>query len=231
MNLWERRKKGSLDLWGVGQESVRTQCFWGLLFPWEGTIHVNWKAEHEDLKPWEPRMGQLWLSLALVLVVSSSSKTHGSPWRNLAIIVRRVEEHLLTYLEGQCSSGTSTSKGQWKQQLSFRVSMEARLAIFSSLGYLYILSEVLGSLNMGRLKTRWSMRRRTPLAKRWHTHWRTNRSQSRGEWMGEILSRGVSKNEGLDLIERWHTEHLKELRKIKHRSSKAWDEDVHVSMW
>lgn len=32
---------------------------------------------------------------------------------------------------------------------------------------------------------------------------------------GAILSRKVSKNEGFDLIERWYTEHVKELRKTK----------------
>ena len=64
------------------------------------------------------------------------SKTHGSPWRNLTIIVRRVEEHLLTSLEGQCSPETSTSKSQWEQHLPFYVRIEVSLAIFSSLGSL-----------------------------------------------------------------------------------------------
>lgn len=178
MNLWKRRKgwPGSV---GWKTESVRTQCLCSLLFLWGETIHANWKAgalRSETLGA--ENMAWLWLSLALVLVVLSSSKTHGGPWRNLTIIVRRVEEHL------HIPRGPVLIRDKYQQEpvgAAFAFLLcEDRSFIGHLLLWAPIVSEILGSLNTGRLKTNWNVRRRNPC--RGDTQVRDKGSQSRWEW-------------------------------------------------
>lgn len=76
-----------------------------------------------------------------------------------------------------------------------------------------MLSETLGSLNMRRLKANRNVSGGT-LAEVTPTVKDKGESAER-RVKGAILSREASKNEGFDLIERWYTEHVKELRKTK----------------
>lgn len=178
MNLWKRRERVA---WICGVEDrisqdpvfVQPPVSLGGNYPCK---LKGWALRSETLGA--ENMAWLWLSLALVLVVLSSSKTQGGPWRNLTIIVRRVER-----ASSHNPRGPVLIRDKYQQEpvgTAFAFLCEDRSFIGHLLFFgLPIVSEILGSLNTGRLKTNWNVRRRNPC--RGDTHSEGQRGVSRDE--------------------------------------------------
>ena len=133
MNLWKRRERVA---WICGVQDRISQ---DPVFVWPPvSLGGNYPCE---LKAWALRSETLGAEKRAAVTELSTGAGGVFLFRDTCKSLeeshhrcQQSKEHLLTSLQGQCSSETHTSKSQWEQHLPFHVSMEVSLAIFSSLG-------------------------------------------------------------------------------------------------